>query len=626
VTTESPFAPDLAPEFILETLGLAEAIRRLDDARGAREPFLVITGEPGTGKTVLANLAIARWGARVTAAHLVLPLRTGDELLEEILRRLGGETPEGANRPKLIARFEAVLGEIAARGQFALIVVDDAHHVPAELLEELRLLVGAARQARAPVEVMLLGPPALEARLDDPSLAALRQRVSVRVKLEPLSAGETRRYIRHRLAIAGEDGSKVFSRKCCAEIAAHTAGVPRQINALAAEALRRARASRSAAVEPSHLRDAVAALTGVLPKGEVEDAGEEPAEAMPAPPPPPPAARKPAPAPPPPPPTAQKPAPSPPPPPPTAQKPAPAPPPASTPKPVEPEPARSKSAAPAPARAASPTAPAEPVSQAPRVRDSSPDDEEFSKPMPAPPANYTPSEWVARFVGDKGPLQISAMVWPRESRSGEPAVAEESVVADEATSAESAQAPPRSRKAPRAPARPARRRHVRLGLPVTAGLGAIVVIGVIALMFRVIGIARDHARKTSDSTATASVTPPSDEKASSRNAAPGKQAGRSSEEPAGGAAPAIPRGPYTLETGALLDYQAALEDRSRIVTLTGIEGWVAPGSGEHSDQYRVVFGKFTSYSRAQSAAAMLMRSKTLPRVTVVKLPPGRVRQ
>ncbi|HTO91728.1 MAG TPA: AAA family ATPase, partial [Candidatus Sulfotelmatobacter sp.] len=410
MTPENPFTPLPTPESILETLGFTEALRRLGENLGAREPFLLITGEPGMGKTTLAQLAIARWGSRAAVARLAMPLHTGVELLEEILHRLGAEFPESASRPKLAARLELLLGETVVRQQVAVIVVDDAHHLSSELLEELRLLVSAAQQAGCRIEVLLLGPPALEERLEQPALAPLRQRVSVRAHLAPLSAGEARRYIRHRLAAAGLDGAKIFPRKTCAEIAAQSCGVPREINALAAEALRVARAAGSAAVEPSHVREALATLSGALPKGDAEDAAEiaetvaealvvvkseprktaaaaaPPSAVFAVPPPAPAAPGAPAPAAP-------------------AVTPTPAPPVAkaaaarvevpvakASATPVS-APVAKASATPAdpPVARPAPAATVPPPGDPSRVRDSVPGDEEFSKPTPAPPANYTPS-------------------------------------------------------------------------------------------------------------------------------------------------------------------------------------------------------------------------------------------
>ncbi|MGH7742675.1 MAG: ExeA family protein, partial [Candidatus Eiseniibacteriota bacterium] len=371
MTNDSPFAPVLSRQSYLETLGAAEALRRLDDGLGAREPFVLITGEPGTGKSALVNQAIARWGSRVTAACLAFPVATGPELMEAVLQRLGSAPPDGASRARLFACLEAALAEIAGRGQVAVIVMDDAHHLSRELLEELRLLVNAAQQARRSLEVMLVGLPALEATLEDPALAALRQRVSVRAKLEPLSPGETRRYLRHRVAATGDDRSNLFPRKTCAEIATLARGVPREINALAGEALRLARDAGHPTVEPAHVRSAVAALSGALPKDEANDSAEAGAEA--------PATG-----------VAAKP--------PVAAK---APPPATVPAPASAVP---PVAAAVPPRVARPS----PAASAPRP-------ETAQAPAHTPPASHDAREWVARFVGDKGPLQIGSQAAARST-------------------------------------------------------------------------------------------------------------------------------------------------------------------------------------------------------------------
>lgn len=555
MTPDHPFAPVLSPESFLETLGVGEALRRLDDGLGAREPFLLVTGDPGIGKTALANRAIGRWGSRVTSAMLALPLHGGVELLEEILRGFGVEPGDDASRAKLMAGFERSLAEIAARGQVAVIVVDDAQQMSHELLEELRLLVCAAQQAGSPLEVLLIGLSALETMLDDPALSALRQRVSVRAHLAPLTAGESRRYIRHRVAAVGDDIANLFPRKTCVEIAARSGGVPRQINVLAAESLRLARASGRPAVELDHVHAAVAVLSGILPKD--EDPGDD-------------------------------------------------------------EVALSPVAAPRAARKAStPEAVAAPAAP---TRDNA-----EALPGPPAPASHDPREWVARFVGDQGPLQLSSR-----------ASAERSYTPVEFEPGDARPAAP-SQDTRRARGAPLRRRPHRGGSShrvTTAALVTIAVIAVVAVVIRATERTRGRVAMGRVA-ATASVAPQSERTTSSRVPAPQAPIHHAITAPPASAdeqtsgrptAVAIPRGPYTLDTGVHLDLQSAVDERERLLALTGIQGWVAPVKDSVSEEYRVVLGIFRSYERAQAAANMLMRSNTLPSVEVVSLPPKSTRQ
>jgi type II secretory pathway predicted ATPase ExeA len=631
VTPESPFAPVCSRASFLESPGVGEALRRLDDGLGAREPFLLVTGSPGTGKTALAYEAVARWGSRVTVAFLAYPALTSGEFLEEIIRRFGGEPPNGASRSKLVACVEWALGEITSRGQVAMLVVDDAHDLPVELLEELRLLVNAAQQVRRPLEVLLLGLPALEARLDQPALAALRQRISVHATIEPLSPAETRRYLHHRVTAVGGDGPSLFSRKVCREIAARTGGVPRQINALATESLRVLRAWGDQTVGSEHVQTAAASLGGFAPTGDLEDSADAGAEdATPSPrasakstapesparPVAPPAA-------------------------PVAKPPVPAA--APNPAPIVAKPPPPKVAPAVPAVPAAPAEPAPKVEAA--VRAPAPPAprfapmEEYEPPTPPPLANHDPHEWVARFVGDKGPLQLSSRVLPESNWEAEPSEA------IDAESPNPAEAAPKPRGPGRARPRSRSRHRGRPRVVVTAALAVLVVAAAVLLVMRSGVLVRSHDGHTAAATNTAAAPGdagkassvagpvaglvPSSERAKSSGAA--KSGSRSESSPSAverrGEDPARrTRGPFGLDVGGYRDLESAYERRDRLQELTGFQGWVVPAPSGSDRPYRIVLGAYRSRERATGAANMLLRSRTLSDVTVVPLPPRSERQ
>lgn len=584
MTPEAPFSPAYSRPSFLETPGGGGVLRRLDDGLGAREPFLLVTGGPGVGKTSIAHEAVARWGSRVSAAFVAYPALTSAEFLEEIVRRFGAEPAEGASRSKLIASVERVLAENTSRGQVSMLVVDDAHDLSTELLGELRLLVNAALQVRRPLEVLLLGLPTLEARLNEPAIAALRQRISVHAKLEPLSFAETRRYLHHRVTAVGGDGPTLFSRKTCREIAARTRGVPRQINTLAAEAMRIAHVWGDQTVGLEHVQTAAASLGGFAPTEAFD--GSDDADAQ------------------------------------DSSSPAASAPALAEPRAVPPAVPRLVSAA--EPRAVPPAEP-RPASTTARAASS---DEAVGAP-PVVPATHDPREWVARFVGDQGPLKLSSRAAPAASWAPEPFSA-----TDPGTEgAGEAPMPPltwEDRAVPRS-----RSRHGRAPmLATTAVLAAILVASAVVLILRAGGLARNRAGQQAGVTTSASATQAGDKAASSeKRASSAASRSKSSVAPLASAEEAPPdgattmsKGPYTLDVGGFRDFDRALEQRDRLQQLTGFEGWVVTTVAGESRPFRVVLGIYRNRQRATAAADMLLNSKTLGYVTVVPLPPRSTRQ
>lgn len=660
VATDHPFTPVCSRAAFLATPACGEILRRLDEGLGEREPFLVVTGDPGTGKTTLAREVIARWGELVAVAFLAYSAVGEVELLEEIVRRFGIEPPEGGSRSRLVVAFERALAAVAARGQIALLVVDDAHGLGPHELESLRLLANAAHQSGHPLEILLLGLPALDARLDEAALAALRQRVAVRAKLAPLAPPDVRRYLQHRAGAGGADGIATFPKKTCREIAARTGGVPRRINVLAAESLRVARAWGDAAVGVEHVQTAAASLGGFIPVSlpDESDPGEDvpavrvlPSKAEPAAAKPaakvenatgaaasPPAAAA----------TPHAP---------TSPPMAAATPPGASATVAAPEPARAgvpagekepakvpatsvaaKAAGSPPAQRAGATpaprpgataAPApKPAASQPVAATPVPPGEEEDEPVVITPstAKQDPQEWIARFVGDKGPLQIGSRSAPEEPFI-DPLLLEQAAAAEDAEGAKEAPRPRgRTSSGPRSP-----RRLRPMPVPLPIVLAAIVVVVAVVLLVRAGVLARQSASrapaasgrvKTSSVEPAASPAPPVIAAIPASAAATiSEPAATTEEQPA--KLPAARR--YTIEVAKGLDYDTALAERDRVAALTNIHGWViVPEDG--GGDYRVVLGVFSVADRAQGAARMLVTSRTLPEATVIPMPPPRLRR
>jgi len=240
----------------------------LEKGLGARAPFVLLTGEKGTGKSMLAAEALYRWGDRVSAAELPSPAPAPDALATTLLELFGGTVKSGANPYAVMDRLLNVLANVTAGGRVAVLVVDDAHTLtPAHALE-LQRITAAAANRQCPLELLLVGLPALEAMFDEPELAEVRPRVSVRAHVAPLSQNETREYLQMRPNSAGGPSLGLFSRKACRDVYHASLGAIATIEVLAAESTRRAQRAGSSNVSPEHVRAAANALRA----GRAEDA------------------------------------------------------------------------------------------------------------------------------------------------------------------------------------------------------------------------------------------------------------------------------------------------------------------------------------------------------------------
>lgn len=262
--SREPFsiAPD--PRFLYLSDRHREALAHLLYGLHGNGGFVVLTGEVGAGKTTLCRGLLEQAEVHGRIAYIFNPRLTELELLQTVCDEFGLEV-ESSRRGSikvLIDALNAFLLAEHAGGRRCVLVIDEAQNLSDGVLEQLRLLTNLETTERKLLLIVLVGQPELREMLARPQLAALAQRVIARYHLEPLSAADTRAYVRHRLRVAGATDPLPLDDAAAARVHAIAAGVPRRINLLCDRALLAAYAADCDQVGPSQL-DAAAAEVGL---------------------------------------------------------------------------------------------------------------------------------------------------------------------------------------------------------------------------------------------------------------------------------------------------------------------------------------------------------------------------
>jgi general secretion pathway protein A len=232
---EPPFNITPDPRFLFFSDRHREAFEHLLFGIRQRKGFIQITGEVGAGKTTLCRAVLEELGPGFVTALVLNPFLTSAQLLRTILTELG-LTPHRDRVAQLDQLNRFLLDELAA-GRDVVLLIDEAQDLEGELLEQIRLLSNLETDQRKLLQIVLIGQPELREKLNDHRLRQLRQRITVRYHLEPLSRPELERYIRHRLQVAGGNGRPEFSSWALRSVFRYTGGVPRLINAVCDKAL-----------------------------------------------------------------------------------------------------------------------------------------------------------------------------------------------------------------------------------------------------------------------------------------------------------------------------------------------------------------------------------------------------
>ena len=233
---EAPFNLTPDPRFLFFSDRHREAFNHILFGIRERKGFIQITGEVGAGKTTVCRAILGQLGPTVKTALILNPCLNSEQLVRAIVAELGLET-FGLDRVGCLERLNDFLLEQAGEGNDVVLLIDEAQDLDTELLEQVRLLSNLETDQRKLLQIVLIGQPELRDKLNDRSLRQLRQRITVRYHLTPLSRPETERYILHRMQVAGGNGRPTFTRAALRGIHRYAEGIPRLINAVCDKAL-----------------------------------------------------------------------------------------------------------------------------------------------------------------------------------------------------------------------------------------------------------------------------------------------------------------------------------------------------------------------------------------------------
>jgi general secretion pathway protein A len=260
--TRNPFELSPDPYFYYPTALHNEAFATLNYCVVRRKGFVVVTGEVGTGKTLLLRCLLDALNRNDIASALVNnPRLSVSEFLAYLLTDL--RVPlTGRTKGEMLSQLNNYLLVRSQRGTTTVLVVDEAHLLSWELLEEMRLLTNFETSQHKLLQIVLVGQPELDRKIDSEELRQLKQRIAMRCRLEPLGLNELRGYIHRRLELAGANshGVTIFSDEAIEAIHRVCCGIPRLANTLCENSLISAYGRQAKQVTADMVREVAADL------------------------------------------------------------------------------------------------------------------------------------------------------------------------------------------------------------------------------------------------------------------------------------------------------------------------------------------------------------------------------
>ena len=214
-----------------------EAMDVLLTALKSGEGFIKVTGEVGTGKTLICRKLLNEMPEHFVAAYIPNPYLTPSELRRAVASELDVALTDNTDQQEFTQRIQQCLINIHQEGKYVVLIIDEAQALPVESIEALRLITNLETESRKLLQIVLFGQPELNEKLSLPELRQLKQRVTFSYTLRLMDADQLYQYVKHRMNIAGYHGGDLFDRKCCSLLLKASEGTPRIVNVLCHKAL-----------------------------------------------------------------------------------------------------------------------------------------------------------------------------------------------------------------------------------------------------------------------------------------------------------------------------------------------------------------------------------------------------
>ncbi len=259
--SDNPFSIAPNPHYLFLSDRHREALAHLTYGLGETGGFVLLTGEVGTGKTTVSRCLLGKLPDHTDTAFILNPSLTELELLATLCDELKisyGDNPSLKQLTDHLSRFLLANHE---KGRNTVLIIDEAQHLRAEVLEQLRLLTNLETDTKKLLQVILIGQPELQLLLKRQELRQLAQRITARYHLLPLNEDEITLYVQHRLQVAGRF-EPLFTRKAIKILHKYSGGIPRLINLLCERALMAGYAQSKVPIDHHMVRQAAAEVLG----------------------------------------------------------------------------------------------------------------------------------------------------------------------------------------------------------------------------------------------------------------------------------------------------------------------------------------------------------------------------